>query len=97
MQLKDGIAVFSNNLPFKTTDCAKKLGGALFLVGEIGGNDYNYAFFQKRSIEAVKAYVPQVVKSIMDFTKASIISTLLPKWSRTNQQHLVLLQIHYKL
>ncbi|VAH58613.1 unnamed protein product [Triticum turgidum subsp. durum] len=39
-------------------DCAKKLGGALFLVGEIGGNDYNYAFFQKRSVEAVKAYVP---------------------------------------
>ncbi|KAK1625882.1 hypothetical protein QYE76_000197 [Lolium multiflorum] len=53
-------------------DCAKKLGGALFLVGEIGGNDYNYAFFQKRSIEAVKAYVPQVVKSIMDFTKEVI-------------------------
>jgi high-affinity Fe2+/Pb2+ permease len=68
--------------PFlKITDCAKKLGGALFLVGEIGGNDYNYAFFQKRSIEAVKAYVPQVVKSIMDFTKASSsIRSLLPKW-----------------
>ncbi|KAM0845358.1 hypothetical protein ACQ4PT_056429 [Festuca glaucescens] len=53
-------------------DCAKKLGRALFLVGEIGGNDYNYAFFQKRSIEAVKSYVPQVVKSIMDFTKEVI-------------------------
>ncbi|KAM0824073.1 hypothetical protein ACQ4PT_070446 [Festuca glaucescens] len=53
-------------------DCAKKLGGALFLVGEIGGNDYNYAFFQKRSIEAVKAYVPQVVNSIMDLTKEVI-------------------------
>ncbi|OEL36337.1 Acetylajmalan esterase [Dichanthelium oligosanthes] len=43
-------------------DCAKKLAGALFLVGEIGGNDYNYAFFQGiRSIEAMKAYVPQEV------------------------------------
>lgn len=41
------------------------------MVGEIGGNDYNYAFFQKRSIEAVKAYVPLVVKSIMDVAKAS--------------------------
>ncbi|KAM3347817.1 hypothetical protein ACQJBY_021617 [Aegilops geniculata] len=53
-------------------DCAKKLAGALFLVGEIGGNDYNYAFFQKRSIEAVKAYVPLVVKSIMDVAKEVI-------------------------
>lgn len=41
------------------------------MVGEIGGNDYNYAFFQGSSIEAVKAYVPQVVQSIMDVAKAS--------------------------
>ncbi|XP_062182968.1 GDSL esterase/lipase At5g03980-like [Phragmites australis] len=54
-------------------DCAKKLAGALFLVGEIGGNDYNYAFFQGiRSIEAMKAYVPQVVKTIMDVSKEVI-------------------------
>ncbi|WVZ51544.1 hypothetical protein U9M48_002681 [Paspalum notatum var. saurae] len=53
-------------------DCTKKLAGALFLVGEIGGNDYNYGFFQgSRSIEAMKAYVPQVIKSIMDVAKAS--------------------------
>uniref|UniRef100_A0A0D9XSG6 Esterase n=1 Tax=Leersia perrieri TaxID=77586 RepID=A0A0D9XSG6_9ORYZ len=53
-------------------DCEKKLSGALFLVGEIGGNDYNYAFFQGRSIEAMKAYVPQVVRSIMDVAKEVI-------------------------
>ncbi|KAJ1275650.1 hypothetical protein BS78_05G151700 [Paspalum vaginatum] len=54
-------------------DCAKKLAGALFLVGEIGGNDYNYGFFQgSRSIEAMKAYVPQVIKSIMDVAKEVI-------------------------
>ncbi|XP_062197693.1 acetylajmalan esterase-like [Phragmites australis] len=54
-------------------DCAKKLAGALFLVGEIGGNDYNYAFFQGiRSIQAMKAYVPQVVKTIMDVAKEVI-------------------------
>ncbi|BAH95292.1 GDSL esterase/lipase At5g03980 [Oryza sativa Japonica Group] len=53
-------------------DCAKKLSGALFLVGEIGGNDYNYAFFQGRSIESMKTYVPQVVRSIMDVAKEVI-------------------------
>ena len=35
-------------------DCAEKLGSALFMVGEIGGNDYNYAFFQGKSMEDVK-------------------------------------------
>jgi hypothetical protein len=56
------------------SDCAKKLAGALFLVGEIGGNDYNYAFFQGiRSIEATKAYVPQVIKTIMSVAKASAL------------------------
>nr|CAB3489883.1 unnamed protein product [Digitaria exilis]CAB3491618.1 unnamed protein product [Digitaria exilis] len=55
-------------------DCAKKLAGALFLVGEIGGNDYNYAFFQGlRSIESMKAYVPQVVNTVMDVAKASLL------------------------
>ncbi|KAG8089889.1 hypothetical protein GUJ93_ZPchr0011g28520 [Zizania palustris] len=53
-------------------DCAKKLAGALFLVGEIGGNDYNYAFFQGRSIDSIKSYVPQVVTSIMDVAKEVI-------------------------
>jgi lysophospholipase L1-like esterase len=42
------------------------------LVGEIGGNDYNYAFFQGRSIESMKTYVPQVVRSIMDVAKEVI-------------------------
>ncbi|CAL4993054.1 unnamed protein product [Urochloa decumbens] len=54
-------------------DCAKKLAGALFLVGEIGGNDYNYGFFQgTRSVEAMKAYVPQVIKTVMDVAKEVI-------------------------
>nr|CAB3504971.1 unnamed protein product [Digitaria exilis] len=55
-------------------DCAKKIAVALFLVGEIGGNDYNYAFFQGlRSIESMKAYVPQVVNTVMDVAKASLL------------------------
>lgn len=40
------------------------------MVGEIGGNDYNYGFLQgMRSIQAMKAYVPQVVNAIMDVAK----------------------------
>ncbi|KAM7478634.1 hypothetical protein LguiA_026847 [Lonicera macranthoides] len=32
------------------------------MVGEIGGNDYNYALFQGKSIEEVEAMVPNVVQ-----------------------------------
>uniref|UniRef100_A0A0E0MFU2 Esterase n=1 Tax=Oryza punctata TaxID=4537 RepID=A0A0E0MFU2_ORYPU len=53
-------------------DCERKLAGALFLVGEIGGNDYNYAFFQGRSIESVKTYVPQVEVIELGATKIII-------------------------
>ncbi|CAN6363028.1 unnamed protein product [Urochloa humidicola] len=54
-------------------DCAKKLSRALFLVGEIGGNDYNYGFFQGiRSVEAMKTYVPQVIRTVMDVAKEVI-------------------------
>ncbi|KAJ3671819.1 hypothetical protein LUZ60_007898 [Juncus effusus] len=53
-------------------DCAKKLDRALFLVGEIGGNDYNYAFFQGSSLSEAEIYVTQVVQSIIDATKQVI-------------------------
>lgn len=45
-------------------DCNEKLRNALFLVGEIGGNDYNYALFQGKTIPEVKDMVPQVVQTI---------------------------------
>ncbi|RWR86951.1 acetylajmalan esterase-like protein [Cinnamomum micranthum f. kanehirae] len=53
-------------------ECAKKLEKALFLAGEIGGNDYNYAFFQGRSIEEVKSYVPNVVQAVKDAARELI-------------------------
>ncbi|KAJ3683878.1 hypothetical protein LUZ60_014105 [Juncus effusus] len=37
---------------------------SLFLVGEIGGNDYNQPFFQGRTIEEIRTYVPDVIKAI---------------------------------
>ncbi|KAM7519677.1 hypothetical protein LguiB_018639 [Lonicera macranthoides] len=48
------------------TDCAKKFKRSLFMVGEIGGNDYNYALFQGKSVEEVEAMVPDVVQTIKD-------------------------------
>ncbi|XP_049934574.1 GDSL esterase/lipase At1g28600-like isoform X2 [Nymphaea colorata] len=45
-------------------ECHEYLRSSLFLVGEIGGNDYNYAFFQGMSIEKVKPYVHDVVTAI---------------------------------
>ncbi|KAK3001213.1 hypothetical protein RJ639_022049 [Escallonia herrerae] len=42
------------------------------MVGAIGGNDYNYAFFQKRSIEEVKNMVPDVVQAIKNAAKRVI-------------------------
>ncbi|XP_038977610.1 GDSL esterase/lipase At1g28580-like [Phoenix dactylifera] len=54
------------------TDCTEKLNHALFLVGEIGGNDYNYAFFGGKSITEVISYVPHVVQSIINASKEVI-------------------------
>ncbi|XP_031269570.1 GDSL esterase/lipase At5g03980-like [Pistacia vera] len=46
--------------------CYEKLKRSLFMVGEIGGNDYNYALFQGKTLEEVKAMVPDVVQAIKD-------------------------------
>ncbi|KAJ3701200.1 hypothetical protein LUZ61_004905 [Rhynchospora tenuis] len=37
---------------------------ALFLVGEIGGNDYNYPLFQGGTIDEVRRFVPNVISAI---------------------------------
>ncbi|XP_059650242.1 GDSL esterase/lipase At5g03980-like [Cornus florida] len=62
---------------FKSTchnnrDCVEKLKKSLFMVGEIGGNDYNYALFQRKSIEEVKTIVPNVVHAIKDAVRKVI-------------------------
>lgn len=45
-------------------ECDSYLKKSLFVVGEIGGNDYNYAFFVGGKINKVKASVPLVVEAI---------------------------------
>ncbi|OMO85991.1 Lipase, GDSL [Corchorus olitorius] len=53
-------------------DCLKKNERALFLVGEIGGNDYNFALWRGKTLEEVKAMVPNVVQAIKDAVKSVI-------------------------
>ncbi|XP_021715049.1 GDSL esterase/lipase At5g03980-like isoform X1 [Chenopodium quinoa] len=46
------------------SECKGKLAKALIMMGEIGGNDYNWAFFQKMSITEIYKLVPEVVQAI---------------------------------
>ena len=55
-------------------DRAKKLKTALFMVGEIGGNDYNFAYLQGKTIEEVRDMVPEVVQAIKDAVTVSFPS-----------------------
>lgn len=52
-----------------STECDVYFGKALFLVGEIGGNDYNYAFFMGKTLEEVRSYVPKVVGAVVAATE----------------------------
>ncbi|KAJ0966317.1 hypothetical protein J5N97_027455 [Dioscorea zingiberensis] len=52
--------------------CEKRLERSLITLGEIGGNDYNYAFFQGKQIDEVKDLVPLVVQKIVDTAKELI-------------------------
>ncbi|KAL0431810.1 UNVERIFIED_CONTAM: GDSL esterase/lipase [Sesamum radiatum] len=50
-------------------ECAEKLHTALFMVGEIGGNDYNYAIFQGKTMDELQSMVPEVVHAITNAVK----------------------------
>ncbi|KAF7803349.1 GDSL esterase/lipase [Senna tora] len=53
-----------------SSSCKKALQNSLFIVGEIGGNDYGYPLSQPRSMEEVKTYVPLVVSAITSVIRA---------------------------
>ncbi|CAL5085041.1 unnamed protein product [Urochloa decumbens] len=40
------------------------MASSLFLVGEIGANDYNHPFFQNKTLDWVKPLVPRVIRAI---------------------------------
>ncbi|KAG7598566.1 GDSL lipase/esterase [Arabidopsis suecica] len=46
------------------SECRDMIENALILMGEIGGNDYNYAFFAGKNIEEIKELVPLVIGTI---------------------------------
>ncbi|KAH0868273.1 hypothetical protein HID58_075295 [Brassica napus] len=47
-------------------DCRKVLEDSLILMGELGGNDYNYPFFEDKSINEIKELTPLIIKAISD-------------------------------
>ncbi|XP_020705738.1 GDSL esterase/lipase At5g45910 [Dendrobium catenatum] len=49
-----------------TQECSEYFKKSLFLVGEIGGNDYNYAFFSGKTAAEVTSIVPKVVQAIAE-------------------------------
>ncbi|XP_044440372.1 acetylajmalan esterase [Triticum aestivum] len=54
---------------FVRAEIRKRLQSSLVLVGEIGGNDYNYALFGNKSVSEVEKLIPAVVQTIIDATK----------------------------
>ncbi|KAJ4962042.1 hypothetical protein NE237_021952 [Protea cynaroides] len=53
-----------NSIGYTEKDCEEKLKKSIFFVGEIGGNDYNYALFQGKTMDELISLVPYVVGSI---------------------------------
>ncbi|XP_019175946.1 PREDICTED: GDSL esterase/lipase At1g28580-like [Ipomoea nil] len=47
-----------------SADCKEKLQSSLVIMGEIGGNDYNYAFLQGFPREEISSFVPKVISTI---------------------------------
>ncbi|GLJ38023.1 hypothetical protein SUGI_0774110 [Cryptomeria japonica] len=45
-------------------ECDKHFANAMFVMGEIGGNDYNYPFSQGRSIAEVQSFIIPVISKI---------------------------------
>ena len=59
------IAIFVSNVNMMwLTDCKELLRNSLIAMGEIGGNDYNYAFWQGKNTEETIELVPFVVDTI---------------------------------
>ena len=42
------------------------------MVGEIGGNDYNYALFQGKSFEEIRSMTPMIIQAIKDAVIVSL-------------------------
>ncbi|XP_021750632.1 acetylajmalan esterase-like [Chenopodium quinoa] len=54
--------------PNDLKDCKAKLANALFII-ETGGNDFNYAFFGRKTMEEVQQMVDEVIQAITNSVK----------------------------
>jgi len=54
------------------------LGDSLILMGEIGGNDYNYPFFEGKIINEIKELVPLIIKAISSAIVVTNLNIALP-------------------
>ncbi|XP_056172010.1 GDSL esterase/lipase At1g28570-like isoform X3 [Syzygium oleosum] len=52
-----------------SSDCKEFLGKSLVLMGEIGGNDYNYPFLMGSDLEEIQDLVPLVLEEIVSAIK----------------------------
>ncbi|OMP01775.1 Lipase, GDSL [Corchorus olitorius] len=56
---------FLTSLCSSDSDCKQLLQNSLILMGEIGGNDYDFAFFRGIKVEEIiREFVPRVIQSI---------------------------------
>nr|TKS08425.1 hypothetical protein D5086_0000103340 [Populus alba] len=76
------LGLFKQLLPALSSDHKKLLGNSLILLGEIGGNDYNHAFFGGVSTESIQDLVPYVVniigQAIKELIELGAITILVP-------------------
>ncbi|KAF9610532.1 hypothetical protein IFM89_022904 [Coptis chinensis] len=56
----------------RTASVQQGLRRSLVFLGEVGGNDYNNAFFQHKPVEEIRSYVPQVVSGITNAVRQVI-------------------------
>ncbi|WOL11808.1 hypothetical protein Cni_G20572 [Canna indica] len=65
---------FKQLLPLLCSESNSKdiLRNSLILLGEIGGNDYNYALSLKTSLSELRSYVPIVVNAISEAIKVLV-------------------------
>ncbi|XP_071721214.1 GDSL esterase/lipase At1g28580-like [Rutidosis leptorrhynchoides] len=54
------------------TDCKRILENSLFLMGEIGGNDYNHELRAGKSLKDNESFIPLVIQAIIEAIKEVI-------------------------
>ncbi|XP_031259343.1 GDSL esterase/lipase At5g03980-like [Pistacia vera] len=68
----DWMFTYFNKTVCNNTGYLKRVNQTLFVVGEIGGNDYTYALFSGKALEEVTALVRDVVQAIKEAIKRII-------------------------